>query len=64
MQPDLLQKLLDAAAPFADHGWYDAELEDNNCQLVRHSGDVTVGDWRKLRLAVVEARAALSTDRM
>jgi len=56
-----LQKLIDAAGPFAEHDWYDAELEDDNCKLTRHSGAITVGDWRKLRLAVAEARASLSS---
>ena len=58
-----LQKLLDAAAPFVNHDWYDAALEDDNCQLTRHSGPVTVGDWRKLRLAFAEAQAALTEGR-
>lgn len=56
-----LQKLLKASTPFAAHDWMDAELEDDNCQLATHSGTVTVGDWRKLRLAVQEAASLSST---
>lgn len=44
--------LLRAAAPFADHDWYDAELEDDSCKLTRHSGPVTVGHWRELGRAI------------
>lgn len=44
--------LIAAALPFAEHDWYDAELEDDNCQLVRHSGPVTVGHWKALRAAL------------
>lgn len=57
-----LRKLLDASVPFAAHDWMDAALEDDNCKLTQHSGAVTVGDWRALRLAVQEASAALSHD--
>lgn len=46
-----LRKIEVAAKPFADHDWYDAELEDDNCQLSRHSGPVTVGHWKALRAA-------------
>ena len=46
---DEIEQLRTAAKPFADHDWYDAELEDDNCQLVRHSGPVTVGHWKALR---------------
>jgi hypothetical protein len=41
-----------AARPFADHDWVDAELEDDNCQLTRHSGPVTVRHWKALRAAL------------
>jgi hypothetical protein len=44
--------LIAAAAPFAAHGWVDAELEDDNCPLVRGSGPITVGHWRALQAAV------------
>lgn len=44
--------LLAAAAPFAEHDWMDADLEDDNCKLTRHSGKITVGDWRRLRIAI------------
>lgn len=54
---DALRQVLDAASPFAAHGWYDAELEDDNTQLTRHSGPITVGDWRKLQHAIDFARA-------
>jgi hypothetical protein len=57
----VLRKLLEAAVPFAAHDWMDAELEDDNCKLTQHSGAVTVGDWRALRLAVQEASASLTT---
>jgi hypothetical protein len=49
---DEIEQLREAARPFAEHDWYDAELEDNNCQLTRHSGPVTVGHWRALRTAL------------
>lgn len=45
--------LVAAALPFAQHDWYDAELEDDSCKLTKHSGPVTVGDWRALRTALV-----------
>lgn len=51
-------QLIEAAAPFSDHDWYDAELEDDNCKLTRHSGPVTVGHWRALGKAVNAARAS------
>lgn len=44
--------LIAAATPFAAHDWMDAELEDDNCKLTKHSGPVTVGDWRALRVAL------------
>lgn len=44
--------LIAAALPFAQHDWMDAELEDDNCKLARHSGPVTVGHWRALRAAL------------
>jgi hypothetical protein len=44
--------LIAAALPFARHDWMDAELEDDNCKLTKHSGPVTVGHWRALRAAV------------
>ena len=44
--------LIAAALPFAAHDWMDAELEDDSCKLTRHSGQITVGDWRKLRAAL------------
>lgn len=44
--------LLRAAIPFAAHDWMDAELEDDNCKLTKHSGPVTVGHWRALRIAI------------
>lgn len=44
--------LIAAALPFAQHGWYDAELEDDSCPLTRHSGPITVGHWRALRAAL------------
>jgi len=47
-----IERLRAAAEPFAEWGWYDAEQEDNNCQLVRHSGPITVGHWRALRAAL------------
>ena len=47
-----LRKIEAAARPFAEHDWYDAELEDNNCQLTKHSGTVTVGHWKALRAAL------------
>lgn len=47
-----IERLRIAAKPFAEHDWYDAELEDNNCRLVKHSGPVTVGHWRALRTAL------------
>jgi hypothetical protein len=49
-----VRELEEAAKPFADHGWFDAELEDDNCQLVKHSGPITVGHWRQLRAALRE----------
>jgi hypothetical protein len=49
---DEIERLRGAAKPFAEHDWYDAELEDDNCQLVRHSGPITVGHWRALRAAL------------
>lgn len=54
----ILERLIEAAMPFAAHDWYDAELEDDNCKLTRHSGTITVGDWRKLRHAVAVAKDA------
>lgn len=45
--------LITAAMPFAQHDWMDAELEDDNCKLTQHSGAVTVGDWKALRLAIL-----------
>lgn len=59
----ILEKLIEAAAPFAEHNWYDAEMEDDDCKLTRHSGGITVGHWRFLRLAIQEARAALPIPR-
>ena len=47
-----LDHLLKAAMPFAEHGWVDAELEDDNCRLTKFSGKVTVGHWRALRAAI------------
>ncbi len=44
-----IDRLATAALPFAAHDWMDASLEDDNCQLVRHSGNITVGQWRALR---------------
>jgi hypothetical protein len=49
---DEIERLRTAAKPFADHDWYDAELEDDSCQLVKHSGNITVGDWKALRRAL------------
>lgn len=49
---DRLERLRQAAAPFAAHDWMDAELEDDSCQLTRHSGPVTVGHWRALRASL------------
>lgn len=60
MSQAALRKLLDAAVPFAAHDWMDADLEDDICKLTKHSGAITVGDWRALRLAVQEASAALT----
>jgi hypothetical protein len=47
-----LEHLRAVAKPFADHDWYDAELEDDSCKLTRHSGPVTVGHWKALRAAL------------
>lgn len=47
-----LRKIEAAARPFAEHDWYDAELEDDSCQLAKHSGMVTVGHWKALRAAL------------
>lgn len=44
--------LIAAAEPFANYDWYDAELEDDNCKLTKHSGPVTVGHWRALGRAL------------
>lgn len=52
--------LVAAAKPFADHDWYDAELEDDNCPLTRHSGPVTVGHWRALGKALNALRDSAS----
>ena len=49
--------LIRAAAPFADHDWYDAGLEDDNCKLTKHSGPVTVGHWRALGRAINDLKA-------
>lgn len=49
---EMLTHVQKAAAPFAAHDWMDAELEDDSCQLTRHSGGVTVGHWRALRAAL------------
>lgn len=52
--PDMMGevRLRIAATPFAEHDWCDAALEDDNCQLTRHSGQITVGHWRALRAAL------------
>jgi hypothetical protein len=46
--------LMKAAIPFAIWEWCDADLEGNECLLVRRedSGPITVGDWRALRKAL------------
>lgn len=44
--------LIAASMPFAAHDWMDADLEDNSCKLTKHSGAITVGHWRALRLAI------------
>ena len=49
---DEIERLRAAAKPFAEHDWYDAELEEDTCQLVKHSGMITVGHWRALRAAL------------
>lgn len=55
-----LEKAREAALPFAAHDWVDAGGEDDSCQLVHHSGSITVGHWRALRSALAEIDAALS----
>ena len=47
-----VEPLREAALPFAQHDWYDAELEDDSCKLTKHSGSITVGHWRALRAAL------------
>lgn len=54
--------LLEAAAIFAAHDWYDADLEDDNCKLTKHSGPITVGHWRKLRAAIRAATGLSNRD--
>jgi hypothetical protein len=50
--------LLVAALPFAAHDWCDADLEDDNCKLTRHSGNITVAHWRALREAIAKAESS------
>lgn len=57
------RELVDAALPFAAHDWMDAELEDDNCKLTKHSGKITVGDWRRLREAIAPFIRARGTKR-
>lgn len=52
--------VVQAALPFAQHDWMDAELEDDNCKLTKHSGPITVGHWRALRSALALALAKSS----
>lgn len=48
----MLSHVEKAAVPFAQHDWMDAEQEDDNCKLTKHSGPITVGHWRALRAAL------------
>ena len=38
-----LDRLLDAARPFAEHDWMDASEMDDGCKLATHSGPIKVG---------------------